>query len=252
MVRVARSQSELGYLAAAVVFLLAMLALGHELEQHIKPVEAWLAELGPWGGVAFVVLLALGTSILLPESIFGVAAGVLFGLTWGVVVALVGNVLAASLQYVLSHRLLRARVQRSLAARPSLAAFQRAVLEDELRLQLLVRLTPLNPATVSYLLGAAGVRFRWFLVACFALLPHLLLEVFLGHAGKHVARMAVGARGETAHNLAILGGVLAVTAVVVLVSKMAHKAVTAAVAAADDGKPAGERRPPVRKPEAGA
>jgi len=237
LARGARSQGELRYLAAAVVFLVAILLVGHKLEQYVKPLEAWIAELGPWGGVTFVATLVLGTSILLPESIFGVSAGVLFGLFWGLVASLVGNLLAASLQYALARWLLRARVRRSLAARPSLAAFQDAVLEDEIRLQFLVRLTPVNPATVSYLLGAAGVRFRGFLLACLALLPHLLLEVFLGHAGEHVARMAAGAGSETAHSLAILGGVLAVTAVVVLVSRMAHKAVTAAVAAADHGRP---------------
>jgi hypothetical protein len=54
---------------------------------------------------------------------------------------------------------LRARIQRALAARTSLAAIQRDVRRDEFRLQVLLRPTPLNPATINYPLGAAGVRF---------------------------------------------------------------------------------------------
>ena len=77
-------------------------------------------------------------------------------MAWGAVVA--GGLLASALQFTFARRLLRARIERTLAAKPSLAAIQPAVTQDELRLQLLLRLTPLNPATIRYLLGAAGVR----------------------------------------------------------------------------------------------
>jgi uncharacterized membrane protein YdjX (TVP38/TMEM64 family) len=56
----------------------------------------------------------------------------------------------------------------------SLATITRAVKGDEFRLQMLVRLTPLNPASVNYLLGAAGVRFSGFLVACLYSGPQIL------------------------------------------------------------------------------
>jgi len=226
----ARSPAVLGYLAAAVLLLIAVVGLGHELGRHLEALESWVAGLGPWGVLALIGLFALGTSVLLPESVLGVAAGALFGLGWGVAVSLAGNLLAAVLQYALSRRLLRARIQRTLEARPFLAAIQRAVLRDELRLQLLLRLAPLNPATISYLLGAAGVRFRGFLVACLALLPHLLLEVYLGHTGKQVARMASGGRTAEVHDAMILAGLALWIFVVVLVSRAAHRAVRQAVA----------------------
>ena len=113
----------------------------------------------------FVGLFALATSVLLPDTVLCIIAGALFGLGWGVAAVLAGSFLAAAIQFALAHQLLRARIQRTLAARPSLAAIQRAVSRDEFRLQVLLRLTPLNPATISYLLGAAGVRFSGFLIA---------------------------------------------------------------------------------------
>jgi uncharacterized membrane protein YdjX (TVP38/TMEM64 family) len=98
----------------------------------------------------------------------------------------------------------------------------------------LLRLTPLNPATLSYLLGAAGVRFSGFLTACLALTPSLFIEVYFGNVGKHVARMAGhDARTVYLHDLAILGSLAACVIVVVIVSRMARKAVLEAVAKAE-------------------
>jgi uncharacterized membrane protein YdjX (TVP38/TMEM64 family) len=231
----ARSRSVLPLLVAAGLILVAVIMLGHEIGRHVQTLESRVAGLGPWGMLVFVVLLALGTSLLLPESLFGVAAGALFGLTWGVVVSLAGNLLAATIQYSLSHRLLRRRIHSTLARQQSLAAIQRAVMREELRLQLLLRLTPLNPATISYLLGAAGVRFSRFFLACLALTPHLFIEVYLGHAGKRAAQMAgVGVRSGELHDLAIFGGLAVGIVVIALVSRIAHKAVVKAVAHTED------------------
>jgi uncharacterized membrane protein YdjX (TVP38/TMEM64 family) len=142
-----------------------------------------------------------------------------------------GNLMAAAIQFGLARKLLRKRIDRTLAARPSLAAIQRAVKGDDFRLQVLLRLTPLNPASVNYLLGAAGVRFSRFLLACLALTPHLLLEVYFGHAGKHAARLA-GSEGRTAHlhDLVIFGGLAVCVVVMVFVSRLARKALSQAVA----------------------
>ena len=97
---------------------------------------------------------------------------------------------------------------------------------------MLLRLTPLNPASTSYVLGAAGVRFAGFLLASLATFPHLLLEVYLGFGGKHVARIAGRSTDAGLIHEAIVIGGLAVTAIViVLVSRAAHKALGAAIPA---------------------
>ena len=99
-----------------------------------------------------------------PYRVLCIIAGALIGLYWGVAAVLAGSLLAGAIQFALSHKLLRARIQRALAVRPSLADIQRAVRRDEFRLQVLLLLTPLNPATISYLLGMADVRFAGFLI----------------------------------------------------------------------------------------
>jgi uncharacterized membrane protein YdjX (TVP38/TMEM64 family) len=230
----AHYRAALPYLLVGLLLIVAVVAGGREIEHHISSIEAWITKLGPWGVLAFVGLFALATSILLPDTVLCIIAGALFGLGWGIGAVLVGSVLAAAIQFALAHQLLRARIQRMLAARPPLAAIQRAVSRNEFRLQILLRLAPLNPATISYLLGAAGVRFPGFLIACAALTPNLVIEVCFGHVGKQAARLA-GSDARTAHlhDLAIIGGLAVCVAVMVLVSRMARKAVMQVVAETD-------------------
>jgi uncharacterized membrane protein YdjX (TVP38/TMEM64 family) len=213
-------------IAVAAVVIVLIVVLGREAGHHITSIERWIVALGPTGLAVFVGLLVVGTSVLVPESLFGIAAGAVFGTWTGFVAVLVGNVLAASVQYVLARRLLRTRIQQMLSSRPQLAAVQRAVLQDETRLQVLLRLTPLNAASLSYVFGAAGVRFAGFLFACVGLIPHLLMEVYLGHAGQHLTRVSTGARSPSFAHEAVTFGGLAITAIVVLVvSKIARRTI---------------------------
>lgn len=64
-----------------------------------------------------------------------------------------------------------------------------------------------------------------------ALTPHLLMEVYFGHAGKHAAKLASG-QGLTAHlyDVALFGGLVATITVMVFVSHLARKALNQAVA----------------------
>lgn len=211
---------------AIVLVIIVLVVVGHEAELHLQAIEDWIAALGPWGRLAFVGVLVLGTSALLPESVFGLAAGALFGLAWGFGLTLLGNILAAALQYGLARWLLHDPIQRSLQKRPLLRALQGAVLREGIRLQVLLRLTPLNPALVSYLLGAAGVRFGGFVLASLVLGLHSIIEVYLGHAGKQlVAKGLTGTADPWQHNLPMLAGAVVGLAAVVLVSKAAHRAV---------------------------
>lgn len=214
------------YAGAALLLAIAVVLAGDEIRLHVGAIESWIASLGPWGVVVFIALYVAVTTLLFPESVLSMAAGALFGLAWGLAVAAVAALLAAMLQYALARRLLHARVERALAARPSLAAIERAVSRQEFRLQLLLRLTPLNPATTSYLLGAAGVRFGGFLIACLGIAPHLLLEVYFGYAGRHVAHMA-GRDTQAVYlqDVAIVGGLVIAMVVLFLISRIAYKAV---------------------------
>ena len=95
-----------------------------------------------------------------------------------------------------------------------------------MRLQALLRLTPLNAASLSYVFAAAGVRFPGFLLASLGIIPHLLMEVYLGNAGQHLTRMTGGTRSVSlAHEAVTFGGLLIAAIVVFVVSRIARKAI---------------------------
>lgn len=226
----ARSRTILLYVIVGLSLAIAVIVAGDDLVRHIAIIEAWIGRLGPWGIVAFAALFVVATSLLVPETILSIMAGALFGLVGGLGAVIAGTLLAASLQYVLSRWLLRESIAKALASRPSLLAIQRAVVKNELKLQALLRLTPLNPATISYMLGAAGVRFATFLLACLALIPNVVIEVYFGYAGRHAAHMAGRDKAEIyLHDFIVFSGLAVTLIVVISVARMAHKAVTEAV-----------------------
>lgn len=228
-------RESLPLVCAAVAFVLAMVFVGAALKHHIHAIEAWIARLGPWAVVTYVGLFVVASSIIVPETILCILAGALFGFERGVVAVALGSLVACPLQYWLSHRFLRERIARALAKKPSLDAIRRAVVKDEIRLQFLLRIAPFNPALISYLLGATGVRFGGFLLACTAILPHVLIEVYFGHVGKHVVEIAGGERHvDRMHVVSVACSVIIALVVLVFVSRAARKELMRAVAEPSD------------------
>jgi len=217
-------------LTAGTALLLAAIWMGRYFGHHLPAFEDWVASHGFTGMVVFVVALVVCTSLFVPDTIFAVAAGVLFGLVWGTLVVIVGSVLIARLNFALSRHSLRTRVRRWLEASPKPAAINRAVAREGLRLQFLLRLTPIHPVTVSYVLGATQTRFSTFLAATVSLIPALFVEVYFGYAAKHLAK-AAGQVSEhfTLHTAFTIGGLVLCAAVLGYVVRLARRALTGVV-----------------------
>jgi len=234
LVRRARSHNFYKYLVAAIAFAVVIVIVGDTIDHHLEELETWIEQLGPWGVLAFVGIFVVAASLFVPDTLLSILAGALFGMRLGLTAVVAGMTIASSLQYLLARSLLRPVIERALGRRPSLAAVRNSVLHDELKLQLLLRLTPLNPATISYMLGASGVAFPRFILASIALVPHLTAEVYLGYAGKHVAHMAGRSTpGNYVHDAIILGGLVMTVAVVIFVSRIAQKALMTRVEQTD-------------------
>ena len=152
----ASSRIVLSRVVIVLLLVVGVLLAGREIEHHIGGIESWIARLGFRGVLVFIGLFVVATSLLVPDTVLCIAAGALLGIGWGSAAVMVGGMVAAMVQFVLARRLMRRRIEGVLAAKPSLAAIREAVLTDEFRLQVLLRLAPLNPATISYLLGRPG------------------------------------------------------------------------------------------------
>ncbi len=157
---------------------------------EIPKIEAFVSKTGVWGALAFVLIVAVCTSAMVPDTLFAVAAGALFGLVWGTLIMLAGALTACCVCFFLSRRMLSNYVARLLATRPRIATVAAAAAQQGLKFQILLRLTPLSPVAVSYALGTTKTRFGTFILACVGIIPGLFVEVYFGYAATHAAKLA--------------------------------------------------------------
>lgn len=214
------------YLVLAIAVIAIMAYLGSYLTANAGAIESWFVGLGYWNIVVFATLFVVLTSFLLPESIFSVTAGAVFGFKLGIAVIMLSMVAACVVQYFVAKGLFKERIAAMLAKNPKLLAIQNAVIEDEFRLQLMLRLTPLNPAIISYMFGAAGVKIKGFIICCFAMLPLLCVEVYLGVLGKKAVTAAgldsTSSAETTIENTIVIVGLVISIVVIYIISKKAR------------------------------
>jgi uncharacterized membrane protein YdjX (TVP38/TMEM64 family) len=223
------------YIAVAGIIAVGVFVLGEDILQHFQSIEAWIKDSGPWALVIFVLLYAILGIFFVPDTVLGIAAGTMFGFTHGLFAAILGSLLGAAIQYALSRRLLRPTVERFISSKPALAALQVAVLKQEFRLQFLIRLTPLNRTLTNYMLGAAGVGFTRFIAACAGFLPILCLEVYFGYAGQQmVGETSQPGHAAVLHDVMLLAGLVVAIIVMVIISRMARRAIEEVAVAAPD------------------
>ncbi len=220
-------RAALPYVVVAVLIAIAIAVLGREIRVHLATLEDWIERCGVWGPIVYVGLFIVLASVFVPDTLLAIIAGALFGLGWGAVAVIAGGLLGAVVQYGLALRLLKTPLQRQAARRSGLRSILGALHGRELRMQVLLRLTPLSPPLVSYLMGVAGVRFDRFAVACLVMIPSLLVEMYFGYAGRHVASMAGRETGATVvlRDVMILGGLVGLIMVMVLVGRAARRAI---------------------------
>jgi uncharacterized membrane protein YdjX (TVP38/TMEM64 family) len=175
---------------AGAVALIVLAWQGHHVARWLPELERAIAGLGPWGPLALMVGILLLGPLLVPDSIFGVAAGVTFGLAAGTAYYFAGVYLMCLAVQFVSGRWLQARVLRLLESRPALRAAVLRASHGSARSTFLIRLVPVNQALLSYALGAAGVPLRMALIGNVAMLTHMFPTVYFGAAAAHVTRMA--------------------------------------------------------------
>jgi uncharacterized membrane protein YdjX (TVP38/TMEM64 family) len=213
--------------AAALLGLLAW--QGHHLADQLPRIEQALAALGVWAPVVYVAVVLVLSPLLVPDSIFGVMAGVVFGLVEGFAYYYAAVYGACLLAYLAGRRWLRSRVLAALETRPGLRAMAEAVSRGGVRLTFWIRLVPISPTSVSYVLGAVGVPFRAVALGTPAIFPHMFLTVYVGVAAAHVTEMAGQGHDHWAvEGVGLLIGLVACAAVVLQISSVAWRQIHAA------------------------
>ena len=175
------------HIAAITLAIGLAIAIGEWLGPEVLKLKDWIASQGPKGPLVFLLVFIILSSIFVPDTVFAIIAGTLFGIFWGTLLMFIGGVIGAMINFYLARTLFRKQVRNFLTKHPRFSIVEQAAEQEGLRLLLLLRLVPLNPATVSYLLGTTGIRFSIFLLACVGLIPGFFVEVYFGYLLNHVS-----------------------------------------------------------------
>jgi uncharacterized membrane protein YdjX (TVP38/TMEM64 family) len=212
-------------LVAAIVLLGLAVTSGPAIGETIVAMEQWIDGHGISGAILFTALVILLTSFFFPDTVLAAAAGAMFGIVTGAIVMVIAGVATQCIAFGISRNFLYDRVRRALHHRPKLAAIERAANNQGLRLQILLRLTPLNPVAMSHVIGVTRTAFPTLLIGCVGLIPGLIVEVYFGYTAKHVLKVAGNAsEHSTLHTVMTISGLVVCVLLMMYVTGIARKA----------------------------
>jgi uncharacterized membrane protein YdjX (TVP38/TMEM64 family) len=195
------------------------------LADRVAALGDWVETLGPFGVVAFALVYAVATVLLIPGSLLTLSAGLVFGVGLGALSAWSGAVLGASLAFLAGRYLARSRVEAQARRNAEFQAIDQAIAKQGWKLIGLLRLSPLIPFNVSnYLYGITKVGFWPYAAAtAIGILPGTLLYAYLGAAGR--LGLGGGARQHSTLESVFFGvGLLASAGVAFWVNRIAKQA----------------------------
>jgi uncharacterized membrane protein YdjX (TVP38/TMEM64 family) len=214
----------------AAVLLVAVLVAGARmlpLAEWLTVFNAWVQNQGVMGMVAFALIYAVASVLLLPGSILTLAGGAAFGLLRGFVTVLIGATLGAALAFLVSRHLARKRVEQWIESKPSFSAVDRAVAKEGWKIVFLTRLSPVFPFNFqNYAYGLTRIPFwHYTLATLVGMIPGCFMYVYFGSLGKSSLEAAAGAEGPAGARLALqVVGLAATLLVTVLITRTARRA----------------------------
>lgn len=203
-------------LLAAAVAAVRMLPVAEWLEQF----KTWVQGAGPIGYVLYVLAYVLCCVLIIPALALTLGAGAIFGFVVGSIVVIIGATLGATLAFLLARTVLRHRVESVMKSRPQLAAVDRAVEKEGVKIMLLVRLGGFPPFTwVNYAFGLTGIGIvPYVLTTFFGIIPGTLAFVYAGAAGRELL-------SGGGNRIAVAITAVAAIAVSIYIARLATKAI---------------------------
>jgi pyruvate/2-oxoglutarate dehydrogenase complex dihydrolipoamide dehydrogenase (E3) component/uncharacterized membrane protein YdjX (TVP38/TMEM64 family) len=215
--------------AIIVVLVLAAIVAGVlflPVRQWFMEFESYVKSLGAVGPVVVVLAYVLCTVLFIPGSAITVGAGTLFGLKTGFVVVVLGANLGALCSFLLARTFLREKVAVWAAANPKFRSLDQAIGRQGFKMVLLTRLSPVFPfVLLNYFLGLTAVRTGAYILAnLIGMLPATFLFVYIGAAARDAIAGQMDAAASFYQQILKYVGLAATIAVVVVVTRIARKA----------------------------
>lgn len=209
--------------AAAALYLLPV-------REWVQQAQMWIEGLGPYGPLATILLYILLTVMAGPASLLTIFSGGAFGLWKGLLTIIIGANLGALCAFLLARTLLRDKVTKWAESNPKFASLDRAIEREGFKMVLLTRLSPVFPfVLLNYLLGLTRVRLGSYLLAnLIGMLPGTFLYVYIGVAAREAINASSSGSAGIYKQMLTFIGLLATVGVVVMVTRMAKKAIAEA------------------------
>lgn len=209
------------YLGVAIALIAAARYL--HVQDLLRQVLNWVAELGPWGVVIFLAIYVVATVLFIPGSVLTLGAGAVFGVAMGSVYVSIASTLGATCAFLVGRYVARDAIARKIEGNVRFAAIDKAVAGEGWKIVGLTRLSPVFPFTLlNYAFGLTRVSLRDYVLASWiGMMPGTVMYVYLGS----LAKAASGERTRTPGEWALYGvGLLATVVVTIFVTRIARRA----------------------------
>lgn len=166
-------------LLIAAVAAVMILAWVFDLGGRIRVLQGWIAGLGTWGPLVFVLLYGLATLLALPGVAMTALAGGLFGSLVGTIAVSAGSTLGAALAFLAARYFARKSVEAWLSGNPKFQKLDAMVERQGAIVVAITRLVPLFPFNLlNFGFGLTRVSFpTYILYSWLCMLPGTVLYV---------------------------------------------------------------------------
>ncbi|SOV82282.1 SNARE associated Golgi protein, putative [Plasmodium reichenowi] len=181
-----------GKIVLAILFFILVVFLFTRFKNFLNIIHIvieWVGKQGSWSILLFISLFTFLSPLFMSVEIMCVGSGLIFsgvyGKALGIFVAVfsvaVGYVLGMSLCFFISRYLIHNYIYKKLMGYPIYMAFNQAINTNGLSFVLLIRLSPILPASVvSYILGVTSLKYKHFAIGSISALPSIFLFVYIG------------------------------------------------------------------------
>lgn len=209
---------------AILIIALIIIAYKFSLFQYISTLlnnaNKWIESLGTIGGIVFILIYIIATTLLISGAILTLGAGLIFGIIKGSILVSIGSTLGATASFLIGRYLLRNWVEKQIEKQPNFKAIDAAVAKEGWKIVGLTRLSPLFPFVfLNYAFGVTKVSLKDYVLASWiGMMPGTVMYVYIGYIGKSASQ---GNPLKLALNII---GLIATIAVTIYVTKIAKQA----------------------------
>ncbi len=193
----------------------------------MKKVLSWVADLGTWGPLIYIVIYILACVFFIPGSILTLGAGVLFGVIKGSIIVSIASTLGATCAFLVGRHIARDWVSKKIQANPKFQAIDEAVAREGWKIVGLTRLSPVFPFNLlNYAYGLTRVSLRdYFFASWVGMMPATVMYVYIGSLAGEIAKIGGEGRSRTPAEWALyMVGLIATAAVTVYITRIARAA----------------------------